>query len=146
MQILDIRPSKNDVVIDFVASRNLGSFLFASFCPKRPNVLQRYVGIFGVYSIQNPLIPNLTLGCEAYEAANVRVSRVRPSPSPHFASTRNSNPPSFPDTVVTLTYTSSHARHIVNATTKPGRLILSMAVCMRLCEEGAVKHDQLEIG
>jgi hypothetical protein len=83
LQILDIRTPEDDIVIHFVASRNLGSILLSALCSERSHVLERNVGVFSVDGVQNALVANLTFGREADEAADVGVGRIGAAPTPH---------------------------------------------------------------
>lgn len=73
MQILDISSPKEDVLVNFVASRNLHSIFLSPFGPKGPHIAQADAGLLGVDVVEDALVPDLALGGQADEAPDVRL-------------------------------------------------------------------------
>jgi len=80
LQILDISSPEEDILVNFVASRNLHSVFLPTFGSKGPHIAQADAGLLGVDVVEDALVPDLALRCQADEAPEVRLrGRGRPA-------------------------------------------------------------------
>lgn len=59
MDVLDVGPPEDDVVIDLIAGGD--AFFFPPFSAKGPNILQGHSGFLGIDRVENAFIADFTL-------------------------------------------------------------------------------------